>query len=83
MLVEHLIELDLPNNGSRLVELIGIAIDIVRRHTPLVTNLIEAAIAQRRKLDPQISNQEAIENDLFRGGYKLSSKNEDELSIPR
>ena len=83
MLVEHLIELDLPNNGSRLVELIGIAIDTVRRHAPLVTNLIEAAIAQWRKLDPQISNREVTEKDLFRGEYKLSSKNDDELSIPR
>ena len=83
MLVEHSIELDLPNHGSRLVELIGIAIDIVRRHAPLVTNLIEAATAQWRKLEAQISNREAIDNDLFRGEYKLSSKNDDELSIPR
>src|ERR1700747_3304461 len=36
MLVEHSIELDLPNQGSRLVELIATIIDIVRRHAPLV-----------------------------------------------
>jgi hypothetical protein len=91
MLVEHSIELDVPNHGSRLVELIGIAVDIVRRHAPSVTNLIETAIAQWRKLDAQIScvltghrrNREAIENDLFRGECKLSSKNDDELPIPR
>ena len=85
MLVEHSIELDVPNHGSRLVELIGIAIDIVRRHAPSVTNLIETAIAQWRKLDAQIHrrNREAIEDDLFRGEYKLSSKNDDELPIPR
>jgi len=91
MLVEHSIELDLPNHGSRLVELIGTTTDIVRRHAPFVTNLIEAAIAQWRKLDTQIScalaghrrNREAIENDLLRGEYKLSSKNDDELPMPR
>ena len=85
MLVEHSIELDVPNHGSRLVELIGIAIDIVRRHAPSVTNLIETAIAQWRKLDAQIHrrNREAIEDDLFRGEYKLSSKNDDKLPIPR
>ena len=74
MLVEHLIELDLPNNGSRLVKLIGIAIDIVRRHAPLVTNLIEAAIAQWRKLDPQISNREVTEKDLFRGETQFEER---------
>ena len=91
MLVEHSIELDVPNHGNRLVELIGIAIDIVRRHAPSVANLIETAIAPWRKLDAQIStaltghrrNREAIENDLFRGEYKLSSKNDDKLPIPR
>ena len=91
MLVEHSIELDLPNQGSRLVELIGTTIDSVRRRAPFVSNLIEAAIAQWRKLDSQIScalaghrrNREAIENDLFRDEYKLSSKNDDELPIPR
>ena len=91
MLVEHSIELDLPNQGSRLVELIGTTIDSVRRRAPFVTNLIEAAIAQWRKLDSQIScalaghrrNREAIENDLFRGQYKLASKNDDDLPISR
>ena len=91
MLMEHPIELDLPNHGSRLVELIGTTIDSVRRRAPFVTNLIEAAIAQWRKLGSQIScalaghrrNREAIENDLFRDEYKLSSKNDDELPIPR
>ncbi len=35
MLVEHTIELDLPNQGSRLVELITTTIDIVRRQRRL------------------------------------------------
>ena len=91
MFVEHSIELDVPNPGSRFVELITTTIDIVRRHAPFVTNLIGVAIAQWRKLDSKISraltdhhrNREAIENDLFRGQYKLASKNDDDLPIWR
>lgn len=75
MLVEHSIELDLPNHGSRLVELIATTTDVVKRRAPFVTNLIGAAIAEWRKLDSQISrvftghrrNREAVENNLFRG----------------
>jgi hypothetical protein len=91
MLVEHSIELDLPNHGSRLVELIATTTDFVKRRAPFVTNLIGVAIAEWRKLDLQISraltghrrNREAIENDLFRGEYKLASKNDDNLPILR
>jgi hypothetical protein len=91
MLVEHSIELDLPNQGSRLVELIATIIDIVRRHAPLVATFIGMVIAVWRKLDSRIShlladhrrNREAVENELFRGEYKLISKNDDELPIPR
>jgi hypothetical protein len=91
MLVEYSIELDLPNQGNRFVELIAATIDVVRRRTPFVTNLIGAAIAKWRKLDTQISrvladhrrNREAIENDLFSGEYKLASKNDDDLPISR
>ncbi len=91
MLVEHSIELDLPNQGSRLVELIATATDIVKRRAPFVTNLVRLASAEWRKLDSQTSpalsdhrrNLEAIENDLFRGEYKVASKNDDDLPIPR
>jgi hypothetical protein len=91
MLVEHSIELDLPNQGSRLVELIARTTDIVKRRAPFVTNLIGVVIAGWRKLDAQIScaftdhrrNREAIENDLFGGEYKLVSKNDDNLPIQR
>jgi hypothetical protein len=91
MLVEHSIELDLPNDGSRLVELIATTADFVKRRAPFVTNLIMAAIAGWRKLDLQISraltshrrNRVAIENDLFGGEYKLASKNDDDLPISR
>jgi hypothetical protein len=91
MLVEHSIELDLPNQGNRVVELIGTIIDIVRRLAPLVTTFIGIAIAAWHKLDARISHvladhrrsREAIENDLFRGEYKLVSKNDDDLPISR
>jgi hypothetical protein len=91
MLVEHSIELDLPNQGSRLAALIATATDIVKRRAPFVTNSIGVAIAQWRKLDSQISraladhrrNREAIENDLFGGEYELASKNDDDLPIRR
>jgi hypothetical protein len=90
MLAEHPIQLDLPNQGSRLVELIATGTDIVRRRAPLVAACIGIAIAKWRKLDSQIShgfaskrrNRAAIEHDLFRGEYKLVSKNDDELPIP-
>jgi hypothetical protein len=91
MFVEHTVELDVSNQGNQVVESIATAIGFVRRRAPFVTNLIELAIAQWRKLDAQISsaltdhrrNREAIENDLFRGEYKLVSKNDDDLPIPR
>jgi hypothetical protein len=91
MLVEHSIELDLPNQGNRFVELIATTIDIVKRRAPRVAMFIGMAIAGWRKLDSRIAhlladhrrNREAIENDLFRGEYKLVSKNDDELPIPR
>lgn len=91
MLVEHSIELDLPNRGSRLAGLIAITMDIVKRRAPFVTNVIGVAVAQWRTLDLQISrarahhrrNREAIENDFFGGEYKLASKNDDDLPISR
>jgi hypothetical protein len=91
MIVEHTIELDLSNQGSRLAELIATTIDIVRRRAPPVATFIAMAIAKLRKLDSRIAhlladhrrNREAVENELFRGQYKLSSKNDDELPIPR
>ena len=91
MLVGHSIELDLPNHGNRLVELIATIIDSVRRRAPLVATFIGTAIAVWRKFDSRIAhlladhrrNREAIENDLFRGEYKLVSKNDDELPILR
>ena len=102
MLVGDSIELDLPNQGNRLIEPIATTIDIVRRRAPLLAKFIGVAIGEWRKLDSWIAlalnghfrnreaiesdlyrNRVAIENDLFRSEYKLVSKNDDELPIPR
>ncbi len=91
MIVEHTVELDIPNQGNRVVELIGTMIDSVRRRAPLVATFVGMAIAALRKLDSQISqlladhrrSRDAIENELFRGEYKLVSKNDDDLPISR
>jgi hypothetical protein len=91
MVLEDSIELDLPNQGSRIVASTAIIIDIVRRRAPLVATFIAMAITESRKLGSQIShvlaskrrNREVLENDLFRGEYKLVSKNDDELPVPR
>lgn len=56
MLVEHPIELDLPNQGNRLALPIGTTIDIVRHRLPFVATFIGIAIAGWRKLGSQISH---------------------------
>ena len=91
MFVEHSIELDLPNRGGRLAELIATTRDFVKGRAPFVTILVGMAIAGWRKLDAQISyafaghrrNREAVENNLFGGEYKVVSKNDDDLPIAR
>jgi hypothetical protein len=91
MLVEHPIELDLPNQGSKLAELMTALTNIVSRRAPRVAKLIGTAIAQLRSLDSQVSraldghrrNRDAVENDLFGSEFTLASKNDDDLPIFR
>jgi hypothetical protein len=91
MLVEHAIELDVPNQGNWVIGSIATTIDIMRRPAPRLATRIGMMIAAGRNLGSQISqvlankrrNRGAIESDLFRGEYKLVSKNDDELPIPR
>jgi hypothetical protein len=90
MLVEQPIELDLPNQGSRFAGPVATGMEIIRRYTPLVATLIGMAAQECRKLIAQIlqarssrrRNREAIERGLFRGEYKLVSKDDDDLPIP-
>ena len=76
-------ELDVENQGGRVAGLLAAACKIAVR-------LIGPVIAEWRKLVAEISDtfssqrrhREAIEKELFRGQYTLSSKNDDDLPIP-
>jgi len=90
MLVPRPLELDIPNQGSRLVTLLAAALDVVERRAPTLVAFVGMAIAEWRKLDAQIShafagqrrNRKAIEKDLFRDQYTLVSKSDDDLPVP-
>jgi hypothetical protein len=56
MLMEHPIELDIQNHGSRLAELIAATTDVVRRRAPFVARFIGMAIAKWRKLDSPVAD---------------------------
>jgi hypothetical protein len=83
-------ELDVENQGGRVAGLFAAASEVVARRAPLLVSLIGSAITEWRKLVTEISNafaghrrnRDAIEKELFRGQYKLCSKNDDDLPIP-
>lgn len=90
MFLNEALELDLENEGSRNVEIVAAGIDVITRRAPQFAAFVAMAIAEWRKLVAQISrafagerrNRAAIERELFRGQYTLSSKNDDDLPIP-
>ena len=90
MFVEHL-ELDLPNQGSRVAELIARAMNVTKRRVPLLANFIATAAAEWRKLVSQILrpiavqrlNRVAIEREPVRRESTLISKNDGDLPVPR
>ncbi len=90
MFLNEPLDLDLANEGSRLVEPLTAAMDLITRRAPTFAAYIAMAIAEWRKLVAQISralasersNRAAIERELFHGRYTLSSKNDDDLPIP-
>ena len=81
MFVEHL-ELDLPNQGSRVAEPIASAMRVTKQRVPLLANLVATAAAEWRKLVSQIlrpiavqrQNHVAIEKEQLHGEYTLISK---------
>ena len=83
-------ELDVDNQGSRFAGLLTAASRIVARRAPLLVSFIGSAITEWRNLVTEISDafaghrrhRDAIEKELFRGQYTLSSKNDDDLPIP-
>jgi len=84
------LDLDIENEGSRLVGPLSAAMDIVTRRAPTFAAFVAMAIAEWRKLVAQISrsfagerrNRAAIERELFHGQDILSSKSDDDLPIP-
>ena len=89
MFLAEPLELDIENQGSRLVAQLATALDIIARRAPGLTTFVGMVVAEWRKLVTQVSravagerrNREAIEKELFRGQYTLSSKNDDDLPI--
>jgi hypothetical protein len=90
MIVAEPLELDLENQGSRFVESLAAAVNVIARRAPAFATFIGMAVAEWRKLIAEISravagerrNRAAIERELFHGQYTLSSKFDDELPIP-
>jgi hypothetical protein len=90
MFVEHL-ELDLPNQGSRVAEPIASAMRVTKQRVPLLANLVATAAAEWRKLVSQIlppiavqrRNRVAIEREPVRRESTLISKNDGDLPVPR
>jgi hypothetical protein len=90
MFLAESIELDVENKGGRFVALLTDVIDAVERRAPLLVAFVRMAVAEWRKLVAQVSlalaserkHRAAIEREIFRGQYTLSSKNDDDLPIP-
>jgi hypothetical protein len=83
-------ELDVENQGSRVAGLLAALSEVLARRAPLLRSFVGSVVAEWRKLIAEISDarssqrrhREAIEKQLFRGRYTLSSKNDDDLPIP-
>ena len=83
-------DLDVENQGGRVAGLLAAASEVVARRTPLLGSFVGSVVAEWRKLIAEISDafssqrrhRDAIEKELFRGQYTLSSKNDDDLPIP-
>jgi hypothetical protein len=90
MFVERL-ELDGPNQGSRVAELIAGAIAVTKQRLPLLANFIAVAAAEWRKLISQIfctlagqrRNRDAIAREPSRGESIQILKNDSDLPGPR
>jgi hypothetical protein len=83
MFLAERFDLDVENKGGRVAGVLATAYKFVAR-------FIGPVIAEWRKLIAEISDtlssqrrhRDAIEMELFRGQYTLSSKNDDDLPIP-
>jgi hypothetical protein len=84
------LELDVENQGNRLVVPLTAAIEFAARRLPAVAGFVGVAVIEWRKLVAEISralagerrNRAAVERELFHGEYRLTSKYDDDLPIP-
>jgi hypothetical protein len=89
MVLKEIVELDVENEGSRLVAQLAVAVATVTRRAPNVAGFVGSMIAEWRKLVAQVSSalaserrhRAALETELFHGQCILSSKNDDDLPI--
>jgi len=90
MFIADTFELDIENEGNDLIDSMSVVIDAAARHAPNFVDFIGSMVGEWRKLVAEVSralagerrNRAAIERELFRGQYRLSSKNDDDLPIP-
>jgi hypothetical protein len=80
------LELDVTNEGSRIVEPLTEIIDFVRRRAPKFTAFVSMLLTKWRKLDALIllfCSSESTDRtpDVIRGGYTVLSKNGDDTLI--
>ncbi|HEY1982998.1 MAG TPA: hypothetical protein VGH13_23200 [Xanthobacteraceae bacterium] len=83
------LELDVENQGNRLIAPLTAAIEFTARRLPAVATFVGFAAVEWHKLVAEISralagerrNRAAIERELFHGEYRLISKNDDDLPI--
>jgi hypothetical protein len=83
------IELDIENQGSRIVAPLGLAIDLAMRRTPRLATFAGMVIAEWRNLVAEISavlasgrrHRAAAECELFHGQHWLASKGDDDLPV--
>ena len=91
MLIADTFELDIENEGNDLIDSMSVIIDAAACHAPNFVDFVGSMVGEWRKLVAEVSralagerrNRAAIERELFRGQYRLSSKNDDDLPIPR
>ena len=82
MLLNDPLELDVTNEGSRIVEPLTELVDLVRRRAPTFTAFVSMLLTKWRKLDALIlllCSSESTDRapDAIRGGYTVLSKNGD------
>jgi hypothetical protein len=88
MFLDERRELDVVNEGNRIVEPLTAVIDLATRRAPKFTAFVAMAIARWRRFDTQIWRFCASElkdraaPELVRGRYTPSSKNDGDTSFP-